>query len=136
VGTAQSQLLLSVGQDVNATQRREGIKIEVFDVRDIAHPQSIGAEVFGRAGTWSDALNDPHALSFVELPGTETRYRLALPIRVYETTGVLRTARTGDCQQRDRDAAAPFSGSDQDGRSRHCDTDSDVRLAGARSAAR
>jgi hypothetical protein len=86
VGTAQSQLLLSVGQDVNAAQRREGIKVELFDVRDIAHPQSIGAEVFGRAGTWSDALNDPHALSFVELPGTETRYRLALPIRVYETT--------------------------------------------------
>ena len=85
LGVTQSELLLSVGQDVSAGGTRQGIKVELFDVRDIAHPQSLGAEVFGKAGSWSDALNDPHALTFLTLPGTNARHRLALPIHVFDT---------------------------------------------------
>ncbi len=85
IGAAQPDLLLSVGQEVSADGRRDGIKVQLFDVRDITQPQVIGAAVFGRAGSWSDALNDPHALTFLTLPGTNARHRLALPIHVFDT---------------------------------------------------
>jgi hypothetical protein len=85
LGPTQSELLLSVGQQVSASGRREGIKVELFDVQDIANPQSLGAEVFGREGTWSEALSDPHALAFLTLPGTSARHRLAVPVHVYAT---------------------------------------------------
>ena len=74
--------LLAVGQDVTAGGRRAGIKVELFDVRDIAHPQSLGAQVFGKSGTWSDALTDPHALTFLEKPAPNASLRLALLIDV------------------------------------------------------
>jgi hypothetical protein len=73
--------LLSVGQDVTSNGRRAGLKVELFDVRDIAHPQSLGAQVFGKAGTSSEALTNPHALTFLEGPAS---LRLALPIDVYD----------------------------------------------------
>jgi hypothetical protein len=53
-------------------------------VNDIAHPQSIAAQVFGKAQSFSDALFDPHAFVFLALPGTEPRFRIALPIRVFD----------------------------------------------------
>jgi hypothetical protein len=85
VGPTQSELLLSVGQEVTATGRRAGIKVQLFDVRDIAHPQLLGQEVFGATGSSSEALEDPHALTFLELPGSIPRYRFALPIQVADT---------------------------------------------------
>jgi hypothetical protein len=85
LGGAGSQLLLAVGQEVGADGRRAGIKVQLFDVRDIAHPQSVGAEVIGNVGSMSEALNDPHALTFLDLPGADARVRLALPIIVYDT---------------------------------------------------
>jgi hypothetical protein len=36
-------------------------------------------------GSSSDVLNDPHALAFQALPGPAGHYRLALPIRVFDT---------------------------------------------------
>jgi Beta propeller domain len=83
VGANQSELLLSVGQDVTAGGRRAGVKVELFDVRDIAHPQSLGAKVLGSEGSQSIALADPHALTFLTLPGD--RHRLALPVHVVDS---------------------------------------------------
>jgi uncharacterized secreted protein with C-terminal beta-propeller domain len=74
--------LLSVGQDVTPDGRRAGVKVEIFDVRDIAHPQSLGAQVFGKAGTYTEGLDNPHALTFLEKTGS---LRLAMPLDVYET---------------------------------------------------
>ena len=85
LGATGSEFLLSVGQEASAGGLREGIKVELFDVRDITHPQSIGSEVFGKAGTWSEALSDPHALTFLPMPGTDTHLRLAVPMHVYDT---------------------------------------------------
>ncbi len=85
VGPAQSELLLSVGQEATVDGRRAGIKVQLFDVRDVAHPQLLGQEVFGAMGSGSEALNDPHALTFLTVPGASPRYRLALPIEVADT---------------------------------------------------
>jgi len=78
-----SSYLLGVGQDV-VNGRRGGVKVELFDVSDIAHPQSLGAKVFGNTGSWSEALNDPHALTFLEKPAPDASLRLMLPIDVYD----------------------------------------------------
>jgi hypothetical protein len=83
VGPGAGQLLLSVGQEVEAG-RPAGVKVELFDVNDIAHPQSLGSRVFGKASTFSEALYDPHAFTFLAMPGTEPRYRVALPIQVFD----------------------------------------------------
>jgi hypothetical protein len=70
---------------VTAAGRRAGVKVELFDVRDIANPQSLGAEIIGKEGTFSEGLSDPHALTFLDMPGTDARLRLAMPILVYDT---------------------------------------------------
>jgi uncharacterized secreted protein with C-terminal beta-propeller domain len=82
LGPTQSELLLSVGRN----GLLDGVKVELFDVRDIAHPQSIGAEVFGDHLSSTDALNDPHALAFLEVAGTgaDPRYRVGVPINVFD----------------------------------------------------
>jgi hypothetical protein len=86
LGPTESEFLFSVGQETTTGGQPRGIKVELFDVRDIANPQSIGSEVIGGMGTWSDAVNDPHALTFLKLPGSaDARYRVALPIHVAET---------------------------------------------------
>lgn len=87
LGPTQSEALLSIGQAVNTQGRREGVKVELFDVRDIAHPMSVGSAVIGRFGTWSDALNDPHAITFLEVPGPGAGLRMGLPIHVYDAPG-------------------------------------------------
>jgi hypothetical protein len=83
VGPGAGQLLLAVGQEVDAG-RAGGVKIELFDVNDIAHPQSIGARVFGKALTSTDALFDPHAFTFLAMSGNEPLFRIAVPIRVFD----------------------------------------------------
>jgi hypothetical protein len=76
-----SSYLLSVGQEA-VNNRRGGVKVELFDVRDITHPQSLGAKVFGNSGSGSEALYDPHALTFLEKPAPDASLRLMLPIDV------------------------------------------------------
>jgi hypothetical protein len=84
LGPTRSEFLLSVGSNNAFGGQPDGIKVELFDVRDIANPQSIGSEVFGRVGSITEALYDPHALTFLELAGTgaEPRYRVGVPIHV------------------------------------------------------
>jgi uncharacterized secreted protein with C-terminal beta-propeller domain len=86
LGPTQSELLLAVGRNTLPGGAPDGIKVELFDVRDIAHPQSIASEVFGRVGSSTEALDDPHALAFLELAGTDAvpRYRVGVPIHVHD----------------------------------------------------
>jgi hypothetical protein len=84
VGPAGSELLLAIGQRTSTTGLRQGVKVELFDVKDIANPQTIGAALFGGAGTSSEALSDPHALTLLPMKDDASRYRLALPINVYD----------------------------------------------------
>jgi len=84
-GAAPSDYLLSVGQDATPDGRRGGVKVELFDVHDIAQPRSLGAQVFGKSTTFSEGLNDPHALTFLPMPAPDAGLRLALPISVADT---------------------------------------------------
>ncbi|WP_129646348.1 beta-propeller domain-containing protein [Peristeroidobacter agariperforans] len=84
VGPAGIELLLSVGRELNAQGTRTGIKVELFDVSDIAEPRSLGVQVFGQIGSSSDATDDPHALTLLPVEQTNG-YRMALPINVFDT---------------------------------------------------
>ena len=85
-GTMERDYLWSVGRDVNASGVFGGVKVELFDVRNMARSRSVGAQVFGNAGSFSDALVDPHALTFLTLPDVAQRYRMAVPINVFDAT--------------------------------------------------
>jgi hypothetical protein len=93
VGPAAAQLLLSVGRQTgNVPTNGDGVKVELFDVSDIAQPRSLGAEVFGKAGSSSEATGDPHALTLLPL-ADPSRYRIALPIDVFDTPNPARPER-------------------------------------------
>jgi hypothetical protein len=79
-----SGYLISVGQDATPDGRRGGVKVELFDVRDIANPKSLGVKVFGNSGSWTEALHDPHALTFLDRSAPDASLRLVLPVDVYE----------------------------------------------------
>ncbi|MFC4312494.1 beta-propeller domain-containing protein [Steroidobacter flavus] len=71
IGPTGAQLLLS------ARKVRTGIKVELFDVTDLAQPRSLGAQVFGQSG---EVTHQPL------LPTEPTnRYRIALPIDLFDS---------------------------------------------------
>jgi hypothetical protein len=83
LGAAGAEVVLAVGGQTDATGIRDGVKVELFDVRDILRPRSIGSRVFGRRGSASEATGDPHALT-LHSPAAD-RVRIALPIDVFAT---------------------------------------------------
>jgi hypothetical protein len=83
LGASGSELLLSIGRQLTAAGVPDGVKVELFDVRDLAAPRSVGVHTFGRAGSSSEAIFDPHALTLAARP--DGVVRLALPIDVYDT---------------------------------------------------
>ncbi|HTK99967.1 MAG TPA: beta-propeller domain-containing protein, partial [Pseudomonadales bacterium] len=81
LGAAGSEALLAIGGQTDATGARDGVKVELFDVRDILRPRSIASKVFGLRGSFSEATSDPHALTvYARAPD---RVRIALPIDVF-----------------------------------------------------
>lgn len=84
IGPAGAELLLSIGRELDAQGVRTGVKIELFDVSDIDQPRSVGVQVFGQAGSSSEATDDPHALTLLPLEQANS-YRIALPINVFDT---------------------------------------------------
>ncbi len=83
LGAAGAEVVLAVGGQTDATGIRDGVKIELFDVRDILRPRSIGSRTFGRRSSSSEATSDPHALT-LHSPAND-RVRFALPIDVFAT---------------------------------------------------
>jgi hypothetical protein len=83
LGSPGSQALLSVGRQLDATGRASSVKVELFDVRDIGNPRSLGAQILGGEMSSTDASYDPHALTFLENPSDPSVLRLALPIDVF-----------------------------------------------------
>ncbi len=81
LGAAGSEALLAIGGQTDATGARDGVKVELFDVRDILRPRSIASQVFGRRGSFSEATSDPHALTVYARAAD--RVRIALPIDVF-----------------------------------------------------
>jgi hypothetical protein len=63
LGAAGSEVVLAIGGQTDGTGIRDGVKVELFDVRDILRPRSIGSRIFGRRSSSSEATSDPHALT-------------------------------------------------------------------------
>lgn len=84
IGPQGSELLLSVGRELNALGVRTSVKVELFDVSDMSQPRSLGVQIFGKAGSWSEANDDPHALTLLPMEQSNS-YRIALPINVFDT---------------------------------------------------
>jgi hypothetical protein len=70
-------LLLGVGQSVDANLRVQGLQVSLFDVSDPAAPKLLGKDVL--AGASSPAESDPHALLYWAPTGT-----VVLPVRQYQ----------------------------------------------------
>jgi hypothetical protein len=70
--------LASVGQDADSEGMPTEVKIELFDVRDIANPQSVGRHLVGGRGSWSQALHDLQAFTF--LPVGDDQFRFTVPV--------------------------------------------------------
>ena len=83
LGVEGAEVVLAVGGQTDAAGFRDGVKVELFDVRDILRPRSIGSRVFGRRGSGSEATSDPHALTV--FPLAADRVRIALPIDAFAT---------------------------------------------------
>ena len=83
LGAGGAEVVLAIGGQTDATGIRDGVKVELFDVRDILRPRSIGSRIFGRRNSSSEATSDPHALT-LHMPSAD-RVRLGLPIDVFAT---------------------------------------------------
>jgi hypothetical protein len=81
------RLLLTVGRSADQNGMPQGFKVELFDVTQIDEPVSLGRISLGAPGTTSEAIDNPHALSIVAMPGADVQYRIALPLDVYAWIG-------------------------------------------------
>jgi hypothetical protein len=84
LGPTGTEVLLGVGEQLDAQGIREGVKVELFDVRDILRPRSLGSHLFGKRGSSSEATADPHALTLYQRDAA--RVRIALPIDVFDSS--------------------------------------------------
>lgn len=81
------RLLLTVGRSADQNGTPQGFKVELFDVTQIDEPESVGRMSLGAPGTTSEAIDNPHALTVVAMPGEAAQYRIALPLDVYAWIG-------------------------------------------------
>jgi uncharacterized secreted protein with C-terminal beta-propeller domain len=57
----------------------QGVKLSLFDVRDVTNPKEVSKFIIGDRGTYSTAQRDPHAFLF-----SRDKNLLVLPIQLYE----------------------------------------------------
>jgi hypothetical protein len=75
-----SDMLLGLGRDVQG-----GVKVELYDVSNIAQPLSRGSAVLGGPGSYSEAVYDRHAFTYqADVDGVD---RFAIPANVFATDG-------------------------------------------------
>lgn len=74
--------IFSLGNDADAEGRQTGVKVSLFDIRDITKPALISNHIFGDAGSWSEALYNPHALTFLQ--NGADQFRVAVPVILYK----------------------------------------------------
>ncbi len=75
--------VFSLGNQTDAEGRQTGVKVALYDVRDITKPLEVSNHVFGDGGSWSEALYDYHALTFLQ--NGEDQLRVSLPMVLYKT---------------------------------------------------
>jgi hypothetical protein len=74
--------LFALGNETNQNGQTSGVKVSLYDIRNPANPIETNKYVFGSALSWSSALYDHHALSFLKT--SDDQLRIALPISLYE----------------------------------------------------
>ena len=74
--------LFALGNETDSQGMATGVKVSLYDIRNPAAPTEISNHVFGNAYSWSDALYDHRALSFLNTSAGQLR--ITLPITVYE----------------------------------------------------
>ncbi len=74
--------LFALGNETNDSGFATGIKVSLYDIRDPAKPTELSKHVFGNAGSWSEALYDHRALSFLQ--ANDDQLRITLPIQLTE----------------------------------------------------
>jgi len=73
-------LLLGLGTGANG-----GVKLELFDVSNIAQPLSRGSVTLGGRGSWSEATYDRHAFTYQsDVNGID---RFTIPAQLYDSDG-------------------------------------------------
>ena len=70
-----------------------GIKLELFDISDIANPLSVGLDLLGGSGTYSEARYDRHAFTYQADVGTTDRF--IIPADLYATDGSYKLQASG-----------------------------------------
>ena len=81
-------LLLGLGTGANG-----GIKLELFDVSNIAQPLSRGSATLGGRGSWSEARYDRHAFTYQsDVNGID---RFTIPAQLYSADGSFRFFESG-----------------------------------------
>ena len=70
-----------------------GIKLELFNVADIANPLSLGSESLGGNGSYSEARYDRHAFTYQA--DAEGKDQVIIPADVYATDGSYRQQESG-----------------------------------------
>lgn len=73
--------LVSIGQGASLSGSIDGIKVELFDVRDIAKPLSLDRQLVGGEGSWSDALYDLRGFNFLKVGDDQLRFTLPITRR-------------------------------------------------------
>ncbi len=73
--------LLGVGREADDSGRANGVKISLYDIRNIDAPSEINSLSYGAAGTWSSALYDLRALSFLQTSADQLRFTLPISLR-------------------------------------------------------
>ena len=84
-------LLFGVGKDADASGRLGGIKVALFDVRDIAAPKSLGSQVMGLRGSQSALDYSSHGINLFTRGNT---VRAALPVTL-QTNDLSGAAQSG-----------------------------------------
>ena len=74
-------LLLGLGRGASG-----GVKLELFDVSNIAQPQSRGSATIGGPGTWSEAAYDRHAFTY-QADAEDGVDRFTIPADVFDGNG-------------------------------------------------
>ena len=75
-----NELLLGLGRSAEGA-----IKLELFDVSDIAQPLSRGSSIIGGRGSYSEALYNRHAFTYQ--PDVDGVDRFAIPAQIYASDG-------------------------------------------------
>lgn len=74
--------LFALGSETNDSGFSTGVKVSLYDIRNPAKPTEVSKHVFGDSGSWSEALHDHRALSFLQ--ASDDQLRITLPIQLAE----------------------------------------------------